>query len=152
MTSRAPAFDPPTHTHPARARPTPPGLPNLSRVVLSVLRALRNHLNSCYGDYCNCEGVRPADGAKNNGRVGHGRELNGRSSSGALRSNLVPYRSILRSRAEEKALSLRPRPKPQTSASTAREAFERTLTPGDGLVDLSLRAPKVRCIDGCCLP
>lgn len=82
----------------------------------------------------------PADDAEKSDRVGDRRGLDGRSSS--VPPNVVPYRSILRSRAEEKALSLRP--KSQTGASKGRETFERTSTPGGGLVDLDLRGSKVR--------
>lgn len=96
--------------------------------------------NSCYGDYCRCEGMRSTVDATSSDRVRDRRGQNGWSLS--VPAKLVPYRSILRSRAEEKALSLRP--KPQTSASDGRETFERTSTPGSDLADL--RASKVRCM------
>lgn len=86
--------------------------------------------------------MRPADDVDNSHVLGDRRGLNGRSPSAP--SNIVPYRSILRSRAEEKALSLRPQP--QIGASRGRETFERPSTPGGGLVGLNLRDSKVRCL------
>lgn len=96
--------------------------------------------NSCHGDYCKREGMTPTKDAENSQLVGDRRGLNGRSPSAPPK--VVPYRSILRSRAEEKALSLRP--KSQIGASKGREMFERSSTPGGGLVGLGLRGSKVR--------